>query len=138
MDASDVRPVIVGSGHIADRHVGALAELGIRPVAVWSPNAEHAAVAASRWGCVAARDLEEVLSSFDATHVHVCSTPMQHEDVVLRAATRRLAVICEKPLAPTFESARGPCPMLSVARKCPLTSPSIVAWTKACSCCGTR
>ncbi len=107
MDASDVRPVIVGSGHIADRHVGALAELGIRPVAVWSPNAEHAAVAASRWGCVAARDLEEVLSSFDATHVHVCSTPMQHEDVVLRAATRRLAVICEKPLAPTFESARA-------------------------------
>jgi len=49
MDIEKIRPVIVGSGYIASQHVGALAELGIRPVAVWSPNTQHAAAAAARW-----------------------------------------------------------------------------------------
>ena len=106
MDIEKIRPVIVGSGYIASQHVGALAELGIRPVAVWSPNTQHAAAAAARWECAAAADLAGALDAPDATHVHVCATPMQHEEIVLQAAARGLAVICEKPLAPTLQSAK--------------------------------
>lgn len=106
MMTAAARPVVVGSGSIAGQHVSSLAELGIRPVAVWSPNAEHAAAAATRWGCAQAADLDDVLDSFGATHVHVCATPVQHEDVVVQAARRGLAVVCEKPLAPTLAGAR--------------------------------
>jgi len=106
MDIAKTRPVIVGSGYVASQHVNALGELGIRPVAVWSPNAEHAASAAARWGCAAAADLAEALGAFDATHVHVCATPMQHEEIVVEAASRGHALVCEKPLAPTLEGAQ--------------------------------
>jgi len=80
--------------------------MGIRPVAVWSPNSERAATAAARWDCAVAADLVEVLDRFGATHVHVCATPMQHEEIVLEAAARGHAVVCEKPLAPTLASAQ--------------------------------
>jgi predicted dehydrogenase len=106
MDIAKIRPVIVGSGYIASQHVCALAELGIRPVAVWSPNFEHASAAAARWGCVVAADLAEELDWFDATHVHVCATPMQHEEIALEAAERGHVLVCEKPLAPTLASAQ--------------------------------
>lgn len=106
MVTAAAKPVIVGSGYIAAQHVSSLAELGIRPVAVWSPNAAHAAAAAERWECAQATNLDDALDSFAATHVHVCATPVQHEDIVVRAAGRGLAVVCEKPLAPTLASAR--------------------------------
>ena len=88
MDVAKVRPVIVGSGYIASQHVNALGELGIRPVAVWSPNGEHAAAAAALWGCPVAADLSQVLDSFDATHVHVCATPCNTK----RSSSRLLPV----------------------------------------------
>ena len=106
MGTTAIRPIIVGSGNIASRHVSSLADLGIRPVAVWSPNAEHAAGAARRWGCAAAADLAQALDSFGGTHVHVCATPVQHEEIVVQAAARGLAVVCEKPLSPTLPSAK--------------------------------
>ena len=108
MSDDGIRPVIVGSGHIASLHVAALAELGIHPVAVWSPNADHARSAAARWGCgcVAATSLAEALDAFGGTHVHVCSTPMQHEENVIEAASRGLNIICEKPLTPTLQAAQ--------------------------------
>jgi len=98
------RPVLIGSGFIASRHVAALQQMGIRPVAVWSPTAAHAAAAAGRWRCQAPPRLEDALAL--GTHVHVCSPPVQHEEVVLRACRHRPTILCEKPLAPTLDAAR--------------------------------
>lgn len=100
----DIRPVIVGSGYIAERHIGALALLGIRPAAVWSPRAESRRRLATRWGAVVADSLDALLDTPGATHAHICSTPMQHEESIVLAAARGLTIVCEKPLAPTREA----------------------------------
>ena len=83
-----VRPVMIGSGYIAERHAAALALAGIRVAAVWSPRRESRESAAERWGAVAADSLEELLATPGATHAHVCTTPMQHEEAIVRAAER--------------------------------------------------
>ncbi|MDI2098485.1 Gfo/Idh/MocA family protein [Ruicaihuangia caeni] len=98
---ADIRPVIVGSGYIAERHIAALALLGIRPLAVWSPRRESRERVAERWGTTAAESLEALLDTPGATHAHICSTPMQHEEPIMLAAQRGLTIVCEKPLAPT-------------------------------------
>ncbi|MGH9293625.1 MAG: Gfo/Idh/MocA family protein [Acidimicrobiales bacterium] len=103
--ADAARPVIVGSGEIASRHAAALASLGIRPVALYSPTPEHAASAARRFGCEVAGDLLSAIGDFGGTHVHVCSPPVQHEEAAVAAAERGLSILCEKPLAPTADQA---------------------------------
>lgn len=95
------RPVIVGSGFIARRHAAVLLAEGIPPIAVFSPNRSHAEDAARSWGCEAATNLQAALDAPGATHVHVCSPPVQHEVAVAEAARRGLRILCEKPLAPT-------------------------------------
>jgi predicted dehydrogenase len=100
----DSRPVLVGSGFIASRHVAALGQMGVRPAGVWSPTEAHATAAARRWGCEAAPSLDDALDM--ATHVHVCSPPVQHEEAVLRACGHRMTILCEKPLAATADAAR--------------------------------
>lgn len=100
------RPVIVGSGYIANRHANALAQLGVRPLAVWSPNKRNREAFACKWGAKPVDTLDELIAIPEATHVHVCSPPVAHEEAVNLAARRGLSIICEKPLAPTGDGAR--------------------------------
>lgn len=97
--------MIVGSGLIAASHARALLEIGVRPAAVWSPDADRRARFAQRWGAAAAPDLDAALDTPGATHVHICTTPMHHSDPIAAAAARGLTVISEKPLAATLEHA---------------------------------
>ena len=102
---SGVGPVIIGTGGIAAAHVTALLALGIRPVSVWSPNPANRERFGEAWGTRPAGTLEEALDAAGATHVHVCSTPMHHNDPIRAAAVRGLTIVSEKPLAPTAELA---------------------------------
>lgn len=104
-ETTEIRPVIIGSGYIAGRHVAALAQLGIRPAGVWSPNEASRNRAAKLWDTAVAASLEELLDLPGTTHAHICSPPMQHEEAILLAAARGLTIVCEKPLAPTREAA---------------------------------
>ncbi|MFJ6900599.1 Gfo/Idh/MocA family protein [Streptomyces hokutonensis] len=96
--ARSARPVIVGTGLIASLHARALTEIGAPPVAAWSPNPTSRARFRQQWGTATPDSLAEALGTADATHVHVCSTPMHHLEPIREAARRGLAVICEKPL----------------------------------------
>src|SRR5690554_3300050 len=93
-------PVIVGSGYIANRHSMALAALGIRPAGFWSPNPANRDRIAAQWGAISASSLDDLMAIEGATHAHICSPPMQHEEAVRSAIERGLAIVTEKPLAP--------------------------------------
>jgi predicted dehydrogenase len=105
MTLAQNRPVIIGTGGIAAAHARALIALGIRPAAVWSPNPINRTRFADAWGAVAADSLADALDTAEATHVHVCSTPMNHNEPIRAAAERGLTIVSEKPLAPTGELA---------------------------------
>jgi predicted dehydrogenase len=109
------RPILVGSGYIAERHVRALAQLGIRAAGVWSPSEARRIAVAESWGTVPASSLEELLDVEGATHAHICSPPMQHEEAILLAAARGLTIVCEKPLAPSRASAERISSIISTA-----------------------
>lgn len=94
-------PVVVGTGSIAAAHVRSLRALGIEPAAVWSPNPASRTRFSETWKVGAAESLVAALETPGATHVHVCSTPMHHVEPIRLAAERGLAVVSEKPLAPT-------------------------------------
>lgn len=101
MEYPHVRPVIIGSGLIAESHAKALRDLGTSPVVVWSPNPSNRERFAARWGATAAATLQEALDVPGVSHAHICTTPMNHNDAIREAAERGMTVISEKPLAPT-------------------------------------
>ncbi|MDR6971659.1 Gfo/Idh/MocA family oxidoreductase [Leifsonia shinshuensis] len=105
MKNTSVRPVIIGSGMIAVSHARALADIGIAPAVVWSPSPANRERFAADWDAVSAPSLTQALDTPGVTHVHVCSTPMNHLDPIREAAERGLAIVSEKPLAPTGELA---------------------------------
>lgn len=105
MSTTRQHPVIIGTGLIAAAHVRALLELGLAPVAVWSPSRESRDRFANRWSIRAFDTLEEALEAPGATHAHICATPMQHLAPIVEAAKRKLTIVSEKPLAPTAELA---------------------------------
>ncbi|WP_332603173.1 Gfo/Idh/MocA family protein [Arthrobacter sp. S2(2024)] len=105
MEIPHVRPVIIGSGMIAASHAKALRDLGTAPAVVWSPNRANRERFASLWGATAANSLNEALDLPGVSHMHVCTTPMNHNDPIREAAERGLSIISEKPLAPTAELA---------------------------------
>ncbi|MDQ0614073.1 putative dehydrogenase [Microbacterium sp. W4I4] len=101
MTSANVVPVFMGSGLIAHSHARALVELGHRPAVVWSPRADSRDRFARAWGAVSAPSIEAAMDTAGATHVHICTTPMNHNEPIRAAAARALTIVSEKPLAPT-------------------------------------
>jgi len=96
-----------GCGFIAQIHAFALGELAKAQlidaaiVATFDPEHERAEKLAASYGARATPDVDELLDAVDA--VWVCTWTSSHLPVVRAAVARGLAVMCEKPLAPTLE-----------------------------------
>lgn len=97
----------VGCGFIAQIHAFAVSELrkvGLVDadlVACYDDDVERAQRLATQYGATAAPDLDGLLDHVDV--VWVCTWTSSHLPVVRAAVDRGLAVLCEKPLAPTIE-----------------------------------
>jgi predicted dehydrogenase len=102
-----VRIGVAGCGFIAQIHAFAIEELvkarlvDARIVAAFDPERERAERLAASSGARVAADLDDLLDAVDA--VWVCTWTASHLPVVRAAVERKLAVFCEKPLAPTTE-----------------------------------
>ena len=116
MTATCPRSVVIGTGLIASAHLAALRRLGAREIVVWSPDEGRRTRFAERWAADPAPSLVDAIATPSATRVHVCSPPMQHLDSIELAAERGLAVLCEKPLAPTYPLARRAQDAIATAR----------------------
>ena len=104
-----MRVGLVGCGFIGNVHSWALWALrktgvvDVSVVAVCDADAERAAGLASPHDAAVCA-LDDVLDSVDV--VYVCTPTAQHREVVDAAASRGLAIFCEKPLAPNLAEAR--------------------------------
>lgn len=107
---------VVGCGFIGRAHSWALwasVEAGLvdaRVVSMYDPDPERAAGLARPHGAEVAPDLDALLDAVDV--VYICTPTATHLALVEAAATRGLAVFCEKPLAPTLEGAEALAAML--------------------------
>jgi predicted dehydrogenase len=102
---------IAGCGTIAHAHsrsLKAIISAGLvdaNVVATYDVDRERAAAFARAHGADVAPDADALLAGVDA--VWVCTPTSSHRPLVEAAATRSVAVFCEKPLAPTLADAEA-------------------------------
>jgi len=100
---------IIGCGWVADAHawgVRALADAGVRLVAVADRDRERASAIAARFDVEGIhQDFHELLARDDIAAVSVCLPDFLHHEAVLAAARAGKHVLCEKPLALTVDEA---------------------------------
>jgi predicted dehydrogenase len=95
---------VLGVGALGQHHARHLAGLGdVRLVGVYDLDAARATKIASELGTVAFRDMDSLLAQVEAVTVAV-PTPA-HAEVGLRALSRGVPVLMEKPLAATLAEA---------------------------------
>ena len=97
---------VMGAGRIARVHASAIQAAGARLVTVFDIVPAAAAALASEVGASAAVTAEEALSHPDVAAVLVATSSDTHVDYVIKAVEAGKAVMCEKPLAPTFLEAK--------------------------------
>ena len=97
--SDQLRIGFLGAGLIATYHSKSLRHSGMPVIrtGVYDPDPGRAAAFAEASGHTALRSEDDVLDRCDA--VYVCTWTSEHLRQVEKAAARRLAVFCEKPLA---------------------------------------
>lgn len=96
---------VVGSGYMADTHAERYAELPDAEVVAVASTSDGLDAFAAEHDAAAYADFEAMLDDADLTAVDVCTPTPTHEEYVLPAIDRGLAVFCEKPLARTLDAA---------------------------------
>jgi myo-inositol 2-dehydrogenase / D-chiro-inositol 1-dehydrogenase len=97
---------LMGAGRIARVHAGAIPAAGARLVTVFDIAQSAATALASEVGASAALTAEEAFDHPDVAAVLVATSSDTHVDYVIQAVDAGKAVMCEKPLAPTFLEAK--------------------------------
>lgn len=104
-----IRIALVGAGWVTEHHLAAYREMGnaVAVEAIADPDTEVLAERANRWGVPQKFASEaEMLASVDIDAVDVANPRQHHTNSIRLAARKGLAVICQKPLAPTLQEAR--------------------------------
>jgi len=112
-----LRGGLIGCGFFAQFHIDAWRRMsGVEIVAAADPDLNRAAAFAPKTYSSA----EEMLDSEHLDFVDIATRPELHVPLVRLAAERRIAAICQKPIAPTWEQAvhlveaaeRAPIPLM--------------------------
>ncbi len=101
-----IRVGVIGAGQIGNLHILAYRKAGASVVAVADVNPASAAAAAKSSDAVAYTDYAQMLAREELQAISVCTPPAMHRSAAIAGARRGLAVLCEKPLAESSESAR--------------------------------
>jgi predicted dehydrogenase len=104
-----LRGAIIGAGYFAGIQMQAWREIeGAVITAVCDLDGDKAKAFAARHGISAVySDVGELLEHEELDFVDIVTRPDSHLVLVERAAERGLAVLCQKPLAPTFKEAKA-------------------------------
>lgn len=101
MTGDNLRVGVVGAGGIGRTHLRAYAAAGNPAIGVTDVDSDRATAVAEEFGVTAYPDLDAMLAAgVDA--VSVCTPPAEHGIPSTRALRAGVAVLCEKPLAPTL------------------------------------
>ncbi len=103
-----LRVGVIGAGYFARFHHDAWNRLpGTELSGVADPDSETLNDALSNLGSVGGfSSLAELIEATGPHLIDIATPPHTHADLVAEAAERGLPVICQKPLAPTFDEAR--------------------------------
>lgn len=104
-----LRIALVGAGWVTEHHLEAYRTLGERVVieAIADPDEAACAARARRWNIPRSFASDaEMLDAVEVDAVDVANPRQHHAASVWRAAMRGLAVLCQKPLAPSWHEAR--------------------------------
>jgi predicted dehydrogenase len=106
-----LRGVCLGSGYFSHYQYDAWSRLpDVEIVAVANRDLAQARGIAEKFGLPQAcawSDLPSLLDREKPDFLDIITPPETHLEVVQLAAARRIAIICQKPLAPTFDEARA-------------------------------
>ncbi len=102
-----LRVCIVGLGRMGKIHLNHLAEFRDRlsMAAVADSRNETLAEAKARYGVAGYKDFLEMLGLEKPDAVVICTPPASHSSLIAEAASHRVHIFCEKPLALTLEQA---------------------------------
>ena len=101
-----IRVALVGSGSIADTHLGALLDIPqARVVGVYSRGEEKARKAAERAKCDATTDWRALVKREDVDLVDIVTSSGSHAEIALEAIKAGKHVLVEKPMAMTTADA---------------------------------
>lgn len=106
MSSETVRVAIVGAGNIARTHLRAYSANRAVVAAIADVDFERARLRAEEAGARAYSDYREMLDAESVDAVSICTPPNAHRDVALLALSKRLPVLCEKPLARSVAEGR--------------------------------
>jgi predicted dehydrogenase/kynurenine formamidase len=106
---SALRGLCIGAGYFSQFHFDAWRRMpSIEIVAVCDRDAEKARRGAEKLGIARTfTDAEAALEALDVDFVDIITPPDTHLPLVELAARHRGAIICQKPLAPDFATARA-------------------------------
>lgn len=104
-----LRVAVVGAGYFAAYHLDAWRRTqGARLVGVCDADADAARAAAARFAVDAVHtDVGAMLDALRPDLLDIATPPGSHAGIVAEAAARRIDVVCQKPLAPTFAAAEA-------------------------------
>jgi len=100
---------LIGAGMVSRHHLLAWAEIPEKAhvVAIADPSRDNATRRATEFGIRQLySDAEAMLAGTDLDAVDIAAPRQFHASLVRLAALRRLPVLCQKPLAPTWQQAR--------------------------------
>lgn len=101
---------VVGCGNVSARHIE-FASLDAKSelVAVCDIVPEKADVKAEKYGAAAFYDFDEMLGNCDFDVLHICTPHYLHAEMAIKAMNKGKHVLCEKPLAVTYDDALKMC-----------------------------
>jgi len=116
MKLEPLRLAVIGCGFFAQNHLRAWRHVrGVRLVAVCDRDEERARAAAATFAVPAVyTDAATLLERERPDFVDIVTTPPSHRELVELAAAHGVAVICQKPAAPTLEDA---CAMVTACER---------------------
>jgi predicted dehydrogenase len=103
-----LRGICVGAGYFGRFHYDAWTRIDdVEIVCICEMDREKATAMAEEFGIGQIRtDAAQALDEFSPDFIDIITPPASHLDLVRVAAERGVNIICQKPLAPTFETAQ--------------------------------
>src|SRR5687768_12035024 len=100
-----LRFAVIGTGFWSNYQIPAWKELdGVEPVAVFNRTRKRAEEVASKFGIPKVYDTAaELMENEDLDFVDIITDVSTHADFTMLAAEKGINVICQKPMAPSFE-----------------------------------
>ncbi|HEY9293122.1 MAG TPA: Gfo/Idh/MocA family oxidoreductase [Microlunatus sp.] len=100
------RVAVVGAGNIGRTHLNSYRQAGCAPIAIVDVNFEAARSVAQEGDLTPYRDINELLAEVDLDAISICTPPALHAEIAVPALRAGVAVLCEKPMAPTITDCR--------------------------------